>query len=124
MTIQEILDLGKMGYTKEDIEKMGEDKQEPQKQEPQKQEPQKQEPQKQEPQKQEPQKQEPQKQEPQKQKDLDNIAQLTESINSLIASIQTANILKTNNHSGEDESAEEILGSIIMPPLKKGEKTK
>ena len=119
MTIQEILDLGKMGYTKEDIEKMGEDKQEPQKQEPQKQEPQKQEPQKQ-----EPQKQEPQKQEPQKQKDLDNIAQLTESINSLIASIQTANILKTNNHSGEDESAEEILGSIIMPPLKKGEKTK
>ena len=107
MTIQEILDLGKMGYTKEDIEKMSEDKQEPQKQEPQKQEPQKQEPQKQEP-----------------QKDLDNIAQLTESINSLIASIQTANILKTNNHSGEDESSEEILGSIIMPPLKKGEKTK
>ena len=92
MTIQEILDLGKMGYTKEDIEKMGDEKQEPQKQEPQ--------------------------------KDLDNIAQLTESINSLIASIQTANILKTNNHSGDDESAEEILGSIIMPPLKKGEKTK
>ena len=123
MTIQEILDLGKMGYTKEDIEKMGEDKQEPQKQEPQKQEPQKQEPQKQEPQKQEPQKQEPQKQEPEP-GNADTIAQLTESINSLIASIQTANILKTNNHSGEDESAEEILGSIIMPPLKKGEKTK
>lgn len=116
MTIQEILDLGKMGYTKEDIEKMGDEKQEPEKQEPEKKEPEKQEPEKKEPEKKDP--------EPVKQKDLDNIAQLTESINSLIASIQTANILKTNNHSGEDESAEEILGSIIMPPLKKGEKTK
>lgn len=116
MTIQEILDLGKMGYTKEDIEKMGDEKQEPQKKEPEKQEPEKKEPEKKEPEKKDP--------EPGKQKDLDNIAQLTESINSLIASIQTANILKTNNHSGEDESAEEILGSIIMPPLKKGEKTK
>ena len=101
MTIQEILDLGKMGYTKDDIEKMDDKKQEPEKKEPEKKDP-----------------------EPVKQKDLDNIAQLTDSINSLIASIQTANILKTNNHSGEDESAEEILGSIIMPPLKKGEKTK
>ena len=108
MTIQEILDLGKMGYTKEDIEKMGDEKQEPQKQEPEKKEPEKKEPEKKDP-------------EP---GNADTIAQLTESINSLIASIQTANILKTNNHSGEDESAEEILGSIIMPPLKKGEKTK
>ena len=106
MTIQEILDLGKMGYTKDDIEKMDDKKQEPEKKEPEKKEPEKKDP------------------EPVKQKDLDNIAQLTDSINSLIASIQTANILKTNNHSGEDESAEEILGSIIMPPLKKGEKTK
>lgn len=116
MTIQEILNLGKMGYTKEDIEKLGDEKQEPEKKEPEKQEPEKKEPEKQESEKKDP--------EPVKQKDLDNIAQLTESINSLIASIQTANILKTNNHSGEDESAEEILGSIIMPPLKKGEKTK
>ena len=111
MTIQEILDLGKMGYTKEDIEKMSEDKQEPQKQEPQKQEPQKQELQKKEP-------------EPVKQKDLDNIDQLTESINALIKSIQAGNIIKSNNHSGDDESAEEILGSIIMPPLRKESKTK
>ena len=111
MTIQEILDLGKMGYTKDDIEKMDDKKQEPEKKEPEKKEPEKKEPEKKDP-------------EPVKQKDLDNIAQLTDSINSLIASIQTANILKTNNHSGEDESAEEILGSIIMPPLKKGEKTK
>lgn len=113
MTIQEILDLGKMGYTKEDIEKMGDEKQEPEKKEPEKQEPEKKEPEKKEPEKKDP--------EP---GNVDTIAQLTESINSLIASIQTANILKTNNHSGEDESAEEILGSIIMPPLKKGEKTK
>ena len=53
MTIQEILDLGKMGYTKEDIEKMSEDKQEPQKQEPEKKEPEKKEPEKKEPEKKE-----------------------------------------------------------------------
>lgn len=121
MTIQEILDLGKMGYTKEDIEKMSEDKQEPQKQEPEKKEPEKKEPEKKEPEKKEPEKKEPEK------GDVSNAAgidQLTESINALIKSIQAGNIIKSNNHSGEDESAEEILGSIIMPPLKKGEKTK
>lgn len=112
MTIQEILDLGKMGYTKDDIEKMsGSEKEEPEKAEPEKKEPEKAEPEKKEPEK----------------ADTSNAAgidQLTESINALIKSIQAGNIIKSNNHSGEDESAEEILGSIIMPPLKKGEKTK
>ena len=104
MTIQEILDLGKMGYTKEDIERMSGT----------------------EPEKTEPAKTEPEKTELEK-TDVSNAAgidQLTESINALIKSIQAGNIIKSNNHSGEDESAEEILGSIIMPPLKKGEKTK
>ena len=117
MTIQEILDLGKMGYTKDDIEKMsGSEKEEPEKAEPEKAEPEKKEPEKAEPEKKEPEK-----------ADVSNAAgidQLTESINALIKSIQAGNIIKSNNHSGEDESAEEILGSIIMPPLKKGEKTK
>ncbi len=117
MTIQEILDLGKMGYTKEDIEKMGDEpKQEP-KQEP-KEEP-KQEP-KEEP-KQEP-KEEP-KQEPKQ--EPDNNAKFLEDLNKtlsgFIADLQKQNIINSNNKSEQKESAEDILASIIAPPLKKGE---
>lgn len=113
MTVQEILDLGKMGFTKDDIEKMNTEPEQEPKEEP-KEEP------KQEP-KEEP-KQETQ-QEP-KQDNSDGIVQLTNTINDLIKSIQAGNIINSNNHSGDNESAEQILGSIIQPPLKKGEKNK
>ena len=116
MTIQEILDLGKMGYTKADIEKMAaEPKQEP-KEEP-KQEP------KQEP-KEEP-KQEP-KQEPNQAPDNNAkfLEDLNKTLSGFIADLQKQNIINSNNRTEQKESAENILASIIAPPLRKGEKTK
>ncbi len=121
MTIQEILDLGKMGYTKADIEKMAgvDPKQEP-KQEP-KEEP-KQEP-KQEP-KEEP-KQEP-KQEPNQAPDSNAkfLEDLNKTLSGFISDLQKQNIINSNNRTEQKESAEDILASIIAPPLRKGEKTK
>ena len=100
MTINEILELGKMGYTKDDIEKMSVgDPEEPKKEEPKKEEPKKEEP----------------KQDP-------GYSSLAQSIDNLIKTIQASNITNSNNKSGPEETAEDILGSIIMPPLKKGEK--
>ena len=100
MTINEILELGKMGYTKDDIEKMSAgDPEEPKKEEPKKEEPKKEEP----------------KQDP-------GYSSLAQSIDNLIKTIQASNITNSNNKSGPEETAEDILGSIIMPPLKKGEK--
>ena len=115
MTINEILELGKMGYTKDDIEKMSAgDPEEPKKEEPKKEEPKKEEPKKEEPKKEEPKKEEP-KQDP-------GYSSLAQSIDNLIKTIQASNITNSNNKSGPEETAEDILGSIIMPPLKKGEK--
>ena len=93
MTIQEILDLGRMGYTKEDIEKMEEKK--------------------------EPEKKEPEKKGPEKKEPVDEISQLTSTIKDLISTMQASNISKSINRSEDGESAEQILGNIIMPPLKK-----
>lgn len=105
MTINEILELGKMGYTKDDIEKMSAgDPQEAKKEEPKKEEPKKEEPKKEEP-----------KQDP-------GYSSLAQSIDNLIKTIQASNIINSNNKSGPEETAEQVLGSIIMPPLKKGEK--
>lgn len=110
MTIQEILDLGKMGYTKADIEKMGgvDPKQEP-KQEP-KEEP-----------KHEP-KEEP-KQEPNQAPDNNAkfLEDLNKTLSGFIADLQKQNIINSNNRTEQKESAEDILASIIAPPLKKGE---
>lgn len=119
MTINEILELGKMGYTKDDIEKMSE---EPKQEEPKKEEPKKEEPKKEEPKKEEPKKEEPKKEEPKQDPGYNSLAQ---SIEALIKTIQASNITNSNNkNSGPEETAEEILGNIIMPPLKKGDKTK
>ena len=110
MTIQEILDLGKMGYTKADIEKMGgvDPKQEP-KEEP----------------KQEPEEEEP-KQEPNQAPDNNAkfLEDLNKTLSGFISDLQKQNIINSNNRKEQKESAEEILASIIAPPLRKGEKTK
>ena len=107
MTINEILELGKMGYTKDDIEKMsaGDPQEKPKQEEPKQEEP----------------KQEEPKKEPQRDPGYSSLAQ---SIDNLIKTIQASNIINSNNKSGPEETAEEVLGSIIMPPLKKGEKIK
>lgn len=125
MTIQEILDLGKMGYTKADIEKMAgvDPKQEP-KQEP-KEEP------KQEP-KQDPKQEPKQATDPAKMREdlkpgsetREFLEDLQKTLNGFIADLQKQNIINSNNRTEQKESAEDILASIIAPPLRKGEKTK
>ena len=117
MTIQEILDLGRMGYTKEDIEKMADPA--PKKEEPKQEEPKKEEPKQEEPKKEEP------KEEPKKEEPTPDFSALSASIDALIKTIQASNITKSNNSGADDSlSSEEILGNIIEPPLKKGDKKK
>lgn len=117
MTIQEILDLGRMGYTKDDIEKMADP--EPKKEEPKQEEPKK------ESKQEEPEKEEPKKEEPKKEEPAADFSALSASIDALIKTIQASNITKSNNSGADDFlSSEEILGNIIEPPLKKGDKKK
>lgn len=106
MTIEEILKLGAMGFTKEDIEKMDAPQQEPEKKDP---EPEKAAP---EPEK----KEEPAKAEPE-QDILKFIAGEFEKLNK---SIQLANINGSNIDKPNAKTAEDVLAELLAPPKKGG----
>ena len=95
MTIEEILKLGAMGYTKEDIEAM--DKTEPEKAEPEKAEP---------------------AEDPTK----DLLKFMAGEFEKLQKSIQDANILGSNIEQHKEKTAEDVLAELIAPPRKKGGK--
>ena len=106
MTIEQILELGKMGYTKEDIEAMDKAPQDPKQEDPKKEEPKKDEPKQEEPKKEEP------KQEP------DKLGKVFEAIAELTKAIQANNITKSQNPQNEVKSAEVLLAEVIRPPRK------
>ena len=105
MTIEEILKLGAMGYTKEDIEAM--DKTEPEKEEPEKEEPEK---------------KEPEKAEPAEDPTKDLLKFMAGEFEKLQKSIQDANILGSNIEQHKEKTAEDVLTELIAPPKKKGGK--
>ena len=111
MTIEQILELGKMGYSKEDIEAMEKAPQDPKQEDPKKDEPKKDEPKKEEPRKEEPKKEEP-KQEP------DKLGKVFDAIAELTKAIQANNITKSQNPQNEVKSAEVLLAEVIRPPRK------
>lgn len=111
MTIEQILELGKMGYTKEDIEALDKAQQDPKKEEPKKEEPKKDEPKQEDPKKEEPKKEEP-KQEP------DKLGKVFDAIAELTKAIQANNITKSQNPQNEVKSAEVLLAEVIRPPRK------
>lgn len=108
MTIEEILKLGAMGYTKEDIEAMNngsEPDPEPEKA-PEPEQP-----------KQEP---EPEQQKADPTKDL--LQFMAGEFEKLNRSIQSANILGSNINQPKEKTAEDVLAELIAPPQKKGGK--
>lgn len=105
MTVEEILKLGAMGYTKEDIEAM--DKTEPEKAEPEKAEPEK---------------KEPEKAEPAEDPTKDLLKFMAGEFEKLQKSIQDANILGSNIEQHKEKTAEDVLAELIAPPKKKGGK--
>ena len=108
MTIDEILKLGAMGYTKEDIEAMNAGSAEP---EPEKApEP--------EQTKQEPEQEPEQKTDPTK----DLLQFMAGEFEKLNRSIQSANILGSNINQPKEKTAEDVLAELIAPPQKKGGK--
>lgn len=109
MTIEQILELGKMGYTKEDIEAMDKAPQDPKQEDPKKEEPKKEEPKQEEPKKEEPKKEEP-KQDP--------LGDVFKAITELTKAIQADNITKSQNKQDEVKSAEVLLAEVIRPPRK------
>lgn len=109
MTIEEILKLGEMGYTKDEIEAMGAEKTAEPESAP---EPEKQK---------EPERaKEP---EPEKAPDQDILKFIAGEFEKLNKSIQLANINNSNIHQPKEKTAEEVLADLIAPPLKGG-KTK
>lgn len=106
MTIEQILELGKMGYTKEDIEAMDKAPQDPKQEDPKKDEPKQEDPKKEEPKKEEP------KQEP------DKLGKVFDAIAELTKAIQANNITKSQNPQNEVKSAEVLLAEVIRPPRK------
>lgn len=115
MTIEEILKLGEMGYTKDEIEAMGtENAAEPGSgQEPEKQ-------------KEPEQTMEPEHaKEPEQSKDPapDILKFIAGEFEKLNKSIQLANINNSNINQPKEKTAEEVLADLIAPPLKGG-KTK
>lgn len=113
MTVDEILKLGAMGYTKDDIEAMSaEEKPEPEKKEPEKKEP---EPEKKEP---EPEK----KSEPAPDPTKDLLKFMAGEFEKLNKSIQDANILGSNIEIPKEKTAEDVLAELIAPPKHKGGK--
>lgn len=107
MTIEEILKLGEMGYTKDEIEAMGTEKtaepesaSEPEKQKEPVKEP-----------------------EPVKDPEQDILKFIAREFEKLNKSIQLANINNSNIHQPKEKTAEEVLADLIAPPLKGG-KTK
>lgn len=110
MTVEEILKLGAMGYTKDDIEAM--DKTEPEKAEPEKAEPEKK----------EPEKAEPEKAEPAEDPTKDLLKFMADEFEKLQKSIQDANILGSDIEQHKEKTAEDVLAELIAPPRKKGGK--
>ena len=109
MTIEEILKLGEMGYTKDEIEAMGAEKTAEPESAP-------------EPEKQK--KPEPAKEpEPEKAPDQDILKFIAGEFEKLNKSIQLANINNSNINQPKEKTAEEVLADLIAPPLKGG-KTK
>lgn len=111
MTIEQILELGKMGYSKEDIEALDKAPQDPKQEDPKKDEPKQEDPKKEEPKKEEPKKEEP-KQEP------DKLGKVFDAIAELTKAIQANNITKSQNPQNEVKSAEVLLAEVIRPPRK------
>lgn len=116
MTVDEILKLGAMGYTKDDIEAMSaEQKPEPEKE--------KEELEKKEPEKKEPEKKEPeQKSEPAPDPTKDLLKFMAGEFEKLNKSIQDANILGSNIELPKEKTAEDVLAELIAPPKHKGGK--
>lgn len=110
MTIEEILKLGAMGYTKEDIEAM--DKTEPENKEPENKEPENK----------EPEKKEPEKAEPAEDPTKDLLKFMAGEFEKLQKSIQDANILGSDIEQHKEKTAEDVLAELIAPPRKKGGK--
>lgn len=111
MTIEQILELGKMGYTKEDIEALDKAPQDPKQEDPKKDEPKQEDPKQEEPKKEEPKKEDP-KQEP------DKIGDVFKAITELTKAIQANNITQSQNKQNEVKSAEVLLAEVIRPPRK------
>ena len=97
MTVEEILKLGAMGYTKEDIEAM--DKTEP-----------------------EPAKDPEPAKEPAEDPTKDLLKFMAGEFEKLQKSIQDANILGSNIEQHKEKTAEDVLAELIAPPKKKGGK--
>lgn len=106
MTIEQILELGKMGYSKEDIEALDKAPQDPKQEDPKKDEPKQEEPKKEESKKEDP------KQEP------DKLDEVYKAIAELTKAIQVSNINKSQNPTKEVKSAEVMLAEVIRPPRK------
>lgn len=108
MTIEEILKLGAMGYTKEDIEAMNTgSKPDPEPEKAQEPEQAKSEPE-----------QELQKADPTK----DLLQFMAGEFEKLNRSIQSVNILGSNINQPKEKTAEDVLAELIAPPQKKGGK--
>ena len=99
MTIEEILQLGAMGYTKEDIEAM--DKTEP-----------------------EPAKDPEPAKEPAEDPTKELLKFMAGEFEKLQKSIQDANILGSDIDTPKEKTAEDVLAELIAPPKKKGGKQK
>ena len=97
MTIEEILKLGAMGYTQEDIEAM--DKTEP-----------------------DPAKDPEPSKEPAEDPTKDLLKFMAGEFEKLQKSIQDANILGSNIEQHKEKTAEDVLAELIAPPKKKGGK--
>lgn len=121
MTVDEILKLGAMGYTKDDIEALStEQKPEP---EPEKKESEKKEPEKKESEKKEPEKKEAeQKSEPAPDPTKDLLKFMAGEFEKLNKSIQDANILGSNIELPKEKTADDVLAELIAPPKHKGGK--
>lgn len=111
MTIEQILELGKMGYSKEDIEALDKAPKDPKQEEPKKDDPKQEDPKKEEPKKEEPKKEDP-KQEP------DKLEGVYKAITELTKAIQANNITNSQNKQNEVKSAEVLLAEVIRPPRK------
>ena len=108
MTIEEILKLGAMGYTKEDIEAMNAGSMpDPEPEKAHEPEQAKSEPE-----------QEPQKADPTK----DLLQFMAGEFEKLNRSIQSVNILGSNINQPKEKTAEDVLAELIAPPQKKGGK--
>ena len=111
MTIEQILELGKMGYSKEEIEALDKAPQDPKQEDPKKEDPKKDEPKQEDPKKEEPKKEEP-KQGP------DKLGKVFDAIAELTKAIQANNITKSQTPQNEVKSAEVLLAEVIRPPRK------